>query len=64
MEENERRLNNERLYQMVDDIHKTVFRGNGQPPVMSRLSTLEANQGKISVTILLALVGVVVSVWK
>lgn len=37
----ERRTNNDRLYQMVDDIHQAVFRGNGKPGLVTRVGVLE-----------------------
>ena len=38
----ERRINNERLYKMVDEIHQAVFRGNGTPGLVVRVGVLEA----------------------
>lgn len=37
----ERRVNNDRMYQMVDDIHQAVFRGNGKPGLVTRVGVLE-----------------------
>lgn len=68
---NERRVGMAELLRRLDTIdsrfervERVVFVGNGQPSHDKRITAIEAGQGKISVAVLLSVVGTIVAFFK